>query len=198
LVSCQTRLYVQAVVELPGQLRCWACPMYTAAPPMQRYCNRIVHTFGWELVTKHLCVDRPQMRAIHQGATAAQTISSCCSTHPALPTAHAAQVLTPCLSQITRLELRFSPWSYPRWNLQPNTVPWEKLSSLQAVVVEARKVSSQDIQGLVSNCCRQLRSLELEYCKCTPAVQVCAGSSPGNAGNNSLPERKLSGVCAWL
>jgi hypothetical protein len=52
-------------------------------------------------------------------------------------------------------------------------VPWEKLSSLEAVVVEARKVSSQDIQGLVSNCCRQLRSLELDFSKCVPMPQVC-------------------------
>jgi hypothetical protein len=60
-------------------------------------------------------------------------------------------VFEPCLKQLTRLELLSRPSTYrPRRNLRPNTVPWKKLSSLEAVVVEARKVSGQDIQGLVS------------------------------------------------
>jgi hypothetical protein len=62
-------------------------------------------------------------------------------------------------------------------------VPWEKLSSLEAVVVEARKVSGQDIQGLVSNCCCQLRSLELAFDMCVSIPQVGAGGDPGREGS---------------
>jgi hypothetical protein len=84
------------------------------------------------------------------------------------------QALHPHLSHLTRLEIHTDPhYIHNRKDLQPGSVPWAKLSSLQAVVVKVKKIRQDDIEALLSNC-QQLRSLELDYSKCSKALKVRA------------------------